>query len=273
MEDGPAAHRVRSVLLLLPPSEGKAEGTRGAPLDPLGLSFAELAGTRTHVLAALTALCRSDPDTARTVLGLPPGLAAEVARNRALAHAPTLPVARLYRGVLYDALDHAGLDTAARRRASRSVVVVSALWGALRLGDRVPAYRLSMAVNLPGLGPLAAVWRAPLARALPAAASQALVVDLRSATYQAAWTPTGALAERTVAVRVLAEHEGRRTVVSHLAKQTRGQVAHHLLATGARPRTPRQLRDAVAEAFPAVELLPPVRAGRPWTLEVVRRDG
>ena len=34
------------------------------------------------------------------------------------------------------------------------------------------------------------------------------------------------LAARTVAVRVLREQDGRRSVVSHLAKHTRGEVVH-----------------------------------------------
>ena len=238
------------VLLLLPPSEGKAPAaTRGRPVDLAALSFSELTSTREEVLDALVRLCGEEPVHAAHVLGLSAGLTHEVARNALLTHTPARTVATLYTGVLYDALGLATLDTAARRRAARSVVVVSGLWGALRLGDRVPPYRLSMGVKLPALGPLASVWRPALTEVLPHAAGRGVVVDLRSSTYAAAWRPSGPLADRTVAVRVLAERDGQRSVVSHMAKHTRGQVARQLLATGADPRTPAALADALDGAF------------------------
>ena len=243
------------MLLLLPPSEGKAPTpARGTPLDLGRLSFPELAATREAVLDSLVSLCSGDPLKAREVLGLPPGLAGEVQRNASLAHAPAVPVHRLYTGVLYDALDVASLSPAACRRANRSVVVVSALWGALRLTDRVPPYRLSMDVTLPGLGSLAGLWRPALEQVLPALAGQGAVVDVRSSTYGAAWRPGGELAERTVPVRVLREVEGRRSVVSHMAKHTRGEVA--ATSSGPEPRrgvpsrSPRRCRAAGRSSSP-----------------------
>ena len=260
------------MLLLLPPSEGKAPGRAGRPVRLEHLSFPGLAPQREKVLDALVALCSADPLHARTVLGLPAGLASEVDRDAALRTAPALPVSTLYTGVLFAALGLPALDTAARRRAARQVVVVSALWGALRPSDRVPAYRLSMGVDLPGTGPLAPAWRAPLAQALPQAAGSGLVVDLRSAAYAAAWTPQGELAARTVGVRVLVERDGVRSVVSHRAKHTRGLLARHLLTTpGTAPRTPRQLLEHARAAFRA-ELVEPARAGRPWVLELVLEE-
>jgi cytoplasmic iron level regulating protein YaaA (DUF328/UPF0246 family) len=73
-----------------------------------------------------------------------------------------------------------------------------------------------------------------------------------------------------VAVRVLRDDGGRRSVVSHMAKHTRGLVTRHLLERGGRdPRTPQALADAVAERF-EVELGPPARDGS-RTLDVVVR--
>jgi cytoplasmic iron level regulating protein YaaA (DUF328/UPF0246 family) len=256
------------VLLLLPPSEGKADApARGRPLDLDDLSFPELTSTREKVLAALIELCTDDPDSAAAALGLSPGQRHELVRNTALLTAAARPAGTVYTGVLYDALGLATLDAAAKRRAARSVVVGSALFGALRPGDRIPPYRLSMATKLPAVGNLAAAWRAALAEVLPAAAGRGVVVDLRSSTYAAAWRPAGPLATRTVAVRVLAERDGVRTVVSHMAKHTRGLVARHLLSEGAAPRTPEDVRDALAGGF-RVELAP-AAASAPRTLDVV----
>jgi cytoplasmic iron level regulating protein YaaA (DUF328/UPF0246 family) len=260
------------VLVLLPPSEGKATATRRRrPLDLAALSWPELTAARSTVLARLAEVS-ARPD-ALSLLGVGPSLAGEVERNTRLLRAPALPTSELYTGVLYDALDLGSLPPAARRRASRWLVVVSALWGALRPADRVPAYRLSMGTSLPDVGPLAAFWRAHLDGPLSGAAGTGLVVDARSSTYQAAWSPSGAVAARTVAVRVLREEAGRRSVVSHMAKHTRGLVARHLLTRdGREPRTPRALAAAVGEVF-CCELTAPARAGASWTLDVVIREG
>ncbi|WP_436793291.1 YaaA family protein [Actinospongicola halichondriae] len=253
------------MLILLPPSEGKASGQRGRPLDLDRLSFSELAPTRTAVIDALVAA--SGRDDALAVLGAPAGAKDQVSGNVDLWTAPTLPASGLYTGVLYDALDLASLDAAAKRRANKRLVVVSALFGALRPSDRVPSYRLSMDVDLPGVGKLAAAWRDPLAAVLPEAAGRGLVVDMRSSTYVAAWKPVGALGERTVSIHVVREENGKRSVVSHMAKHTRGLVARHLLETGIDPRTPEALADALADEY-HVEL-ENARAGRPRRLEIV----
>jgi len=258
------------VLILLPPSEGKAEARRGAPLDLDALSFPGLRGARERVLDALAAAAAA-PDPCR-VLGLPATLAPQVARNARLCQAPAHAAERVYTGVLYDALDLRGLPAGARRRSRESVVIVSALFGAVRPGDRIPAYRLAMDVDLPGVGPLAAVWREALAPELAAAAGGGVVVDCRSATYAAAWRPPRPIAERTVGVRVLREHAGERSVVSHMAKQTRGFVARELLLAGRRVRRPQDIAAALAGAF-ETELQAPSRAGAGWTLDVIVRAG
>lgn len=263
------------MLVLLPPSEGKSPTPRrGRPLRLESLSFPELAATRSRILDELVALCSSDEDRARAVLGLPPGLAAEIERNRHLQTAPAVRVDALYTGVLYDALDLATLDSTARARARRSLVVTSALWGALRTTDRVPAYRLSGDVSLPGTGPVAALWRAPMGAAMTAAAGRrGLVLDLRSSTYLALWRPTGTLAERTATVRVL--HERRpgdrssRVVVSHFNKATKGRVVRQLLQTGADPRNPDALAAVLRDLGHVVEPRGEARPGRPREFDLV----
>ena len=244
------------MLVLLPPSETKWAGPRrGTPLRLAGLSRPELTPPREQVLDALTEVS-ARPDAAQ-VLGTGPGLADVVRANTTLRSRPAARAAHVYTGVLHSALGLPALPAAAAKR----VVVVSALWGALQPGDRVPGYRLSMGTDLPGIGPLAAFWRPRLAEVLR---PDGVVVDCRSAAYAAAWVPDAQTAERTVAVRVLSGGK----VVSHAAKHTRGLVARHLLTRGGRaPRTPGALHEAVTEAF-AAKLLEPSRRGGTWTLEV-----
>ncbi|QYC43812.1 hypothetical protein Nocox_31155 [Nonomuraea coxensis DSM 45129] len=242
------------MLILLPPSEGKAQEGSGPPVGEL--SFPALDRARRRVLNALVrASKRRD---ALDVLGLTPGLAGELDKNTALKTAPTLPAAELYTGVLYDNLGLGTLEGEARRRAEESVLIFSGLWGVLRIGDRIPPYRLSMGVNLPPLGGLAAFWRPLLAKALDPVPG--LVVDMRSATYAGAWQP----GERSAAVRVF--RAGK--VVSHMAKATRGEIARALLLHDTVPSSPEELAKTLTGLGHAVELAPPPRPGRPWTLDV-----
>jgi cytoplasmic iron level regulating protein YaaA (DUF328/UPF0246 family) len=229
------------VLILLPPSEGKTPARRGKPLDLGALSFPDLTAPRQQVLASQLALCRGDVETARKALGLPPGLAALVHRNAALDHAPTARADHFYTGVLYDAHALPDLAADARRRATSRLAVVSSLFGLVRPGDRIPAYRLSGDASLPGLGAVAGVWRASLDPVVRDAAGSGLVVDLRSTTYAAFWRPAADLARRVVTVRVLHETGGKRSVVSHFNKATKGRLVRGLLEDGANPGSVRAL--------------------------------
>ncbi|MGW2176823.1 peroxide stress protein YaaA [Streptomyces sp. NPDC001732] len=261
------------MLVLLPPSEGKAASGRGAPLKPESLSLPGLAEARAAVLDELVELCASDEEKAREVLGLSEGLRGEVAKNVELRTAGTRPAGEIYTGVLYDALDLASLDTAAKRRAGRSLLVFSGLWGAVRVGDRIPSYRCSMGVKLPGLGALGAYWRGPMAQVMPEAAGDGLVLDLRSAAYTAAWKPKGEVAQRTASVRVLhsqlVDGVEKRSVVSHFNKATKGRIARDLLVSGACPAGPAELVEALRELGYVVEAEAPARAGRAWSIDVV----
>ncbi|WEH18396.1 peroxide stress protein YaaA [Streptomyces sp. VNUA24] len=255
------------MLVLLPPSEGKAPSAGGAPLKLEGLSLPALTGAREAVIGELVELCAGDEDKAREVLGLSEGLRGEVAKNAELLTAGTRPAGQVYTGVLYDALDLATLETAAKQRAARSLLVFSGLWGAVRVTDRIPSYRCSMGVKLPGLGALGTHWRTPMASALPEAAGGGLVLDLRSSAYTAAWKPKGEVAGRTASVRVL--HAPTRKVVSHFNKATKGRIVRSLLSAGIAPKGPAELVEALRDLGYVVEVEPPVGAGKAWTLDVL----
>ncbi|QVT80264.1 hypothetical protein ENKNEFLB_02655 [Nocardioides aquaticus] len=241
------------MLVLLPPSEGKYAPRRGAPLDLDALRSPGLGPARRRVLDALVAVCRDDPDAAAAALDLGPTQRDLVSRNAGLATAPTARADRVYTGVLYDALDLASLDAGAKRRAGRRVAVVSALLGLVAPGDRIPAYRLSGQSVLPGLGPVAGVWREALGPAVRDALGTGLLVDLRSSAYAAFWRPEPDLAGRTATVRVLHEQDGRRSVVSHFNKATKGRIVRALLEHGADPRTPAALAGTVRDLGWTVE--------------------
>jgi cytoplasmic iron level regulating protein YaaA (DUF328/UPF0246 family) len=255
------------VLVLLPPSEGKASSGRGAPLKPESLSLPGLGAAREAVLGELVELCAGDEEKAREVLGLSEGLRGEVAKNTELRTAGTRPAGEIYTGVLYDSLGLASLDTAAKRRAARSLLVFSGLWGAVRVTDRIPSYRCSMGVKLPGLGALGTHWRTAMAPVLPEVAGKGLVLDLRSSAYAAAWKPQGEVAGRTATVRVL--HAPTRKVVSHFNKATKGRIVRSLLSSGSAPENPARLVEALRDLGYVVEAEAPAKAGQAWSLDVL----
>ena len=257
-EPGSQAHLstyTRGVLILLPPSESKTAPASGDPLNLASLDLPALTGARSELADALAEVSgRAD---ALQVLGVGPSLAADVARNRQLLTAPAAPALEVYTGVLYDALDADSMSPDAKRVAEESLLVVSALWGAVRPTDRIPAYRLSMGRALPSTGKLSSWWKPRLTPVLDELAGDGVVVDCRSAAYAAAWKPP---APRTVTVRVEQEKaDGTRSVVSHHAKHTRGLVARALCevrGAGGALDTVHEVRDALAERW-HVELKDP----------------
>src|SRR3954469_24260078 len=158
-EGGEEVASLRSVLILLPPSEGKAEPRRGRPLD---LGTGPLAEARSAVVDAVVDLCRGPEDAAIATLGLGPTQADDVRRNARLRDLPAAPAERVYTGVLYDALGLTSLDASAHRRALSRVAIISSLYGVVRPRERIAPYRLGGEVTLPGLGGVAAHWRANL---------------------------------------------------------------------------------------------------------------
>lgn len=238
--------KLESVLILLPPSEGKTAHAEGAPFEIEDLSFPELSAERRLVLDALAEV--SAREDAMDLLGVGASLANEVARNINLHTEPAAKAHDIYSGVLFEALDYASLDEAARRRADESVIVISALWGAVRFGDRIPPYRLSMSVKLEPLGKLATWWKKRLAPVLDEAAGSQLIVDARSSTYAAAYKPANG---NTVAVNVFQMRNGTPKVVSHFAKHTRGEVARFLVEQPVEPKNPGELLDLVQTKWEA----------------------
>nr|WP_246400662.1 peroxide stress protein YaaA [Jiangella mangrovi] len=247
-------------MIVVPPSETQARPARGRGLDLARLSFPELTEARVAVLDGMVSTS-ARPDAVRR-LDAPAGAAAEIARNLDVLSAPSAAASAVYRGVLYGAFDPATLSAEAARRARRRVVIVSSLFGALRLGDRIPAYRLPVCAHLDGLEDvpgLEAYWRARLGAVLTAAAGRGVVVDLRSSSYTPLWRPGPELAERWVLLRAPGS--------PHAAKATRGLVARALCEAADDPRTAGELAAVVARTFD-VSLSEPAREQDPWLLEV-----
>ncbi len=214
------------MLLVLPPSETKRDGgIDGSTLHIDELAFPELTPHRVATLSSLKALSRN-LTAATGALGLGPTQRFEVDRNRVVATSPVMPALDRYTGVLYDGLDVTTLGAEERAFAHSHVLVHSALFGLIRAGDLIPAYRLSHNSRLPGLS-LRKVWREPISTIL--AEHTGLVLDLRSEAYAG----LGPGPETGRYVRVVTENAaGRRVALSHFNNKAKGEFTRAVIEAG-----------------------------------------
>jgi len=213
------------MLILLPPSEGKSSPESGELLNLTNLSFdTELCDVRTSLITNL------------------------------IANAKCRPAHEIYSGVLYQALNWEGLPKSAQNRGKKSVVIISALFGALRLNDYIPSYKVKMKNS---------IWKEAVTRALDPLESD-LVIDCRSSTYAGAWTPDPT---RTVAIRVFKVDGRKRTVITHMSKKYRGELTRLLLLEPVPPATPAQLAKIASRAFEC-ELVK-ADGNNPWKLDLL----
>ena len=237
------------MLVILPPSEGKTAPDSGPTLNLSSMSLPELNPAREELIERLIALCAGDTAVAAEALGVGAKVLPSIARNVDLRSAPTAPAIAVYSGVLYKEFAHDTLSNAEKRRASQMMLIASALWGVTGLDDLIPDYRMSIGTKLEGLGGLARYWREPLANALP---NTGLVVDLRSAAYSAAWSPSECSFVSVGAVRL--SPDGTRKPISHMAKAARGRVARLLAQSAVDPEDPKAVASAIEAGGERVEL-------------------
>ncbi len=213
-------------MLLLPPSEGKAEhgSRRRAAWTPDSGSFGRRLGQqRIEVVEALAAAGGGD----EKLLGVKGDhLIRAQSANMSLVGAPVLPAWQRYTGVVWDHLDPATLPAPARKQ----IVVVSGLLGVVRGDDPVPDYRLKMGANLAPLGKLSTWWRAAVTAEIGRLARRHLVVDLLPQEHRAAWNPPSS-DEPTQAITVsLIDPTGKPG--GHFAKAAKGELARAILLDG-----------------------------------------
>ena len=213
-------------MLLLPPSEGKAEGgnARRTGWAPDSGSFGQrLGGQRADIVAALAASGGGD----QKLLGVKGDhLTRAQSSNTALVGAHALPAWQRYTGVVWDHLDPATLPAAARKR----IVVVSGLLGVVRGDDPVPDYRLKMGANLAPLGKLSTWWRDSVTAEIARLAKRHVIVDLLPQEHRAAWDPAASPTPIEAISVSLVDPTGKPG--GHFAKAAKGELARAILIDG-----------------------------------------
>lgn len=226
------------VFILLPPSEGKADGGRpGTAWDPsAGPTGRALGELRIQVAGALGRARGGD----QKLLGVK-GQALERARsvNIAVLGAPSLPAWQRYAGVVWDHLDLASMPAPARAVAVKRILVPSGLLGIVRGDEQTPDYKLKMGAVLPGTGRLSRWWRDAVTTEIVRLTRGGTIVDLLPQEHSDAvdWSAVGE--GRVVHVDLVSRAKDGR-VGGHDAKAAKGLLARRLLdapTTAPLPRT------------------------------------
>jgi len=219
---------MKPLVLLLPPSEGKASG---GGLRHTNDTFHESLTTAREnlVRAYVSAVQRASRPQREKILGVRGPLLATALTNVALlaaGEAPRLPAWQRYAGVVWEFLEPGNLTPAQRRR----ILVPSGLYGLTTADDAIADYRLKMDVTLPRVGRVADYWRESVTRLVETKLTRNVVVDLLPNEHRRAVGPAAT------------EHENFRRIdfvsatgtsaAGHAAKAVKGVLAGELLAGG-----------------------------------------
>ncbi len=203
--------------VLFSPSEGKRPGGAGTPLNDGAVLFG--LRMRRLILDAYNAIAAGgDEAAAMALFGLRKPADAAAYRHDIFT-APTMPAAERYDGVAYDHLDIGTLDADARRWLDEHLLIFSNLFGIVRGGDLIPAYKVKQGNRIGTFVP-EHFYRERLTEPLNDLLGQTEILDLRAGYYDRFYRPS----HPVTAMKFV--KDGR--VVSHWAKAYRGIVLRHL---------------------------------------------
>ena len=164
------------------------------------------------------------------------------------------PAISVYTGVLYQGLGWNSLTQSAQKRGQKSLAIISAKYGLVHPLDEIKPYKEKIDTKK---------MREPISIALNAIETE-LIIDCRSSTYKAVWTPPP---EKTVEIKVFTQVNGVKKVITHMSKKTRGEVTRLLLLSRETPKNPQELFAIVSGRF-TCQLIEKVD-NNPWVLEVI----
>ena len=222
--------------ILLPPAEGKQPG--GNPFAPDMFDyrssntfnyFNELNPSRRELIAALHQTIESS-DELEEIFGVKgEALEEAIKSNLEVLRAPLMSALDRYSpGVMYEAMDFAGLPTGAQRRLLENGIIFSGLFGLLRPDDLIPNYRLRMDATLPEVGKVYQFWRPRLSTVLNETLKDRVVWNMLSGIHEKAWDDAHTY-RKMINVQFFREEDGERKALTHNVKPLRGQLVNHIV--------------------------------------------
>lgn len=200
-----------SLLILIPPSEGKQAG--GNPRRTFMKEHPDWAEEVAPVIEHLRHLPKSRR-AAFYGVSTPEKAEAAYELNLSALESPALPAIERYTGVVYDFLDYASLPD--RAYARKHLMMVSGFFGLIPAGTWLPDYKLPM-------NPwLSAYWRPINAGRLSGLRNKHTLLSLLPAAHARA---LGAEPDLVVDFR----QEGGKRAAGHFGKAIKGKFLHFLL--------------------------------------------
>ncbi len=222
--------------ILLPPSEEKQSG--GNPFAPDMFDyrtsntfnyFNELNSHRRQLIATLQEVIDEDENLGE-IFGVT-GKALEEAKaiNSEIHDAPLMSALDRYSpGVMYKAMDFAGLPTGAQRRLLENGVIFSGLFGLLRPDDLIPDYNLRMDAVVPGVGKMSDFWRPIISPVLNRTLEGAFVWNFLTPVHEEAWEDAHTY-ETAVRVNFFTQKGGQRTSVKQDVMPLSGKLVNFIV--------------------------------------------
>jgi uncharacterized protein len=222
--------------ILLPPSDGKQAG--GNPFAPDMFDyrtsntfnyFNELNPERRRLIETLHDVIERGEGLEEIFVSSTESLEQIEQANLEIYDAPLMSALDRYSpGVLYRAMDFAGLPTGAQRRLLENGVIFSGLFGLLRPDDLIPEYYLPMDAALPGVGKLSEYWRPLVSPVVNRTLAGTFVWNFLSPLYEKCWDDEHTY-DAMVRVRFFIERNGTQTELTSDVEPLMGKLVNFIV--------------------------------------------
>lgn len=222
--------------ILLPPSENTQPG--GNPYAPDMFDyrtsntfnyFNELNPERRKLIAALQQAIEDGDDLENVFGRTGDDLERLIEINSEIYNAPLMSALdRFSPGVMYSAMDFAGLPTGAQRRLLENGIIFSGLFGLLRPDDLIPDHFLPMEAEIPGLGSAFDYWRPVISPVLNRAVKGAFVWNLLPQRLMDAWDDDQTY-ENIIRIKFYSQKDGERSEVTENLPVLEGKLVNFIV--------------------------------------------
>lgn len=244
--------------ILFSPSEGKKLEGDFPALNTQELLFPQLQESRQPLLKTYNELIlKGSEEQLHDLTGIKKEEEIRKYRHDLFTSA-TMPALQRYDGVAYDYLDLSTLSQNEKDYLYKQTVIFSNLFGPLRGGDLIPAYKFKQGSTLDGIV-TEKVYKKEFSSALDTLLEDELVLDLRAGFYEKFY----ALQKPFITMKFL---KGGKSV-SHWAKAYRGKVLRTLAQI--QPKDEKELLDTDYDGLKFIESIPYKSKGTMLVYEVL----